>query len=91
VRRRWDEAGRLAGDLLALASEAAEGEPLLEPAMRGGRRLPQPTLEDSRSLAAASLRSLPDGLRDLGPVPEYLPTISDGLVKISADLAAAGR
>src|SRR5206468_11660727 len=39
VFRKTDSSGRLAGDLLALATETRPGEPLLQPAIREGERL----------------------------------------------------
>jgi len=91
VYRRLDAAGRLAGDLLTLKEEAADGEPLLKPVMRQGKRLPLPALEDSRALASASLRSLPDGLRGLDSPMDYRPAISEGLLRLSAELAKTGH
>ena len=56
VWRRRDASGLLAGDTLGLATDDTEGEPLLVPVMRAGRRLAPPD-----TLAAALLDS-PAGL-----------------------------
>jgi nicotinate phosphoribosyltransferase len=75
VWRRFGASGEIAADTVALADEAAAGEPLLRPAMREGRRVPDlPTLAEARRHAAASLARLPPALRDLGeaPVPVHI-------------------
>jgi nicotinate phosphoribosyltransferase len=64
-RQRQDD-GRLRGDLLALASEHATGEALLQPVMREGRRLaPSPPLAELCARAARELTNLPEPLREL--------------------------
>jgi len=66
------ENGRMAGDRLGLAEERQEGEPLLVPVMRGGRRIgPLPTLVEARERCARELAALPDPLR--GPEPADPP------------------
>lgn len=91
VYRRYDPDGRLNHDVLTLADEQLEGQPLLELVMRGGRRLPQPTLEESRAAAAASLARLPIGLCDLDTPAAYRVDVSDGLRRLTATLEAKGR
>ena len=91
VCRRLDAQGRLDGDVLALAEEACDGEPLLQPVMRKGKHLDRPRLEVCRALASASLASLPDGMRDLDRPRAYLPAISSGLRKAAEKLTALGR
>lgn len=62
--------GRLHHDRLALAGERLEGEPLIAPVMRDGKRLaPAPTLAQLRERALAALESLPAPLRALEPAP----------------------
>lgn len=65
VYRRYDADGRMAGDVVTLETDPQRGEPLLEPVMRGGRRLPTPDLAASRAHAAAQLARLPEPLRRL--------------------------
>jgi nicotinate phosphoribosyltransferase len=91
VHRRLDAHGRLDGDVLALAEEAADGAPLLQPVMRKGKRLDLPSIEESCALASASLASLSEELRDLDRPGTYLPFISPGLRKAARSLAALGR
>ena len=68
-----------AGDTLGLATESQEGQRLLEPVMRGGRRLaPPPELSRIRAHAAEELRCLPEQLRRLEPMP-YPVTVSEPL------------
>jgi nicotinate phosphoribosyltransferase len=72
VYRRYASDGTIAGDTVALLGETAEGEPLLCPVMRSGRRLAgQPALAEARARASASLSILPASLRQLvsGSVP----------------------
>ena len=63
---RWYESGRFARDLVSLAVERYQGEPLLRLVMRGGRRLPDlPDLTASRARAADQLARLPQPLARL--------------------------
>ncbi|MBI5238957.1 MAG: nicotinate phosphoribosyltransferase [Elusimicrobia bacterium] len=79
VWRRF-EGGLMAGDVVALEGESAEGLPLLEPVMRKGRRLSGlPGLEESREHARRALESLPDALRGLEPARPYPVEISAGI------------
>ena len=82
------EGGRFAGDVVSLEGERVDGAPLLEPAMRAGRRLPQPTIEESRRRAAWELRALPDSLKSLDVSSPYLVRISEGLRRLAARLDA---
>ena len=65
VWRSYDDAGRMAGDVISVQHDAQPGEPLLLPALRNGRRLAQPTLQQARQHAADSLRRLPLALAAL--------------------------
>jgi nicotinate phosphoribosyltransferase len=87
VYRQTDNSGRLAGDLLALASETLPGEPLLQPAIRAGERLAPPVpLAELQARARIGHEALPEGVRrlhhpDLYPVrlsPE-LASLAEGL------------
>jgi nicotinate phosphoribosyltransferase len=69
VWRWYDERGRFARDLVSLAGERYEGDPLLRPVMRGGRRLPDlPDLRASRVRATDQLTRL---LRPLAGLEAY--------------------
>lgn len=91
VWRRYDDAGRLAGDVLTLEGDSQAGEPLLEPVMKGGRPLgAAPALSQIRDRAAAELARLPDALRSLSPATTYPVTVSSRLVGLAA-IADAGQ
>jgi nicotinate phosphoribosyltransferase len=62
--------GRLAQDRLALESEQLDGETLIRPMMREGRRLaPAPALSELRERTLAALKTLPESLRSLEQAP----------------------
>lgn len=91
VWRRYDDAGRLAGDVLTLEGDSQAGEPLLEPVMKGGRPLgAAPALSQIRDRAAAELARLPDALRSLSPATTYPVTVSPRLAGLAA-IADAGQ
>lgn len=89
VYRRSGPDGRIAEDLLTLESDPQEGEGLLQPVMRAGRRLaPSPSLAESRRRAAAELARLPEPLRRLEEAPPYRVKISEGLQRLAAEVDA---
>jgi nicotinate phosphoribosyltransferase len=74
------EAGRMVGDVIGRHEERLGGEPLLQPVMRGGRRLPagRVPLEESRSHARQQWECLPDDWRRLDRARAAYPVgISD--------------
>lgn len=80
VWRRHDHDGVMAGDVVAVAGERADGVPLLAPVMRAGRRVGRvPTLDEIRRRAAQGLGALPTHLRRLETAPAYPVTIADSL------------
>jgi nicotinate phosphoribosyltransferase len=86
VWRWYDERGRFARDLVSLAGERHEGEPLLRPVMRGGRRLRDlPDLTAVRAHAADQLARLPEPLARLEP-HHYLVEIGLPLCELAAAL-----
>ncbi len=93
VWRRYDNQGRMAGDVISLESDTQAGEPLLVPVMRGGRRLAATPLADIRSHAAASLARLPEPLRQLQEPYEYPVEIASALHELArqVDLDEASR
>ncbi|HWO93511.1 MAG TPA: nicotinate phosphoribosyltransferase [Dehalococcoidia bacterium] len=85
VYRHRDGDGRIRRDVLALASEQLDGEPLLREVMRNGTRLAQgrSSLQDARELAERELAALPEELRSLTPARVPYP------VELSAELQSA--
>ena len=79
------------GDVLALDSGAAppdvNGEPLLQPVMRHGKRLaPSPSLDDIRRHAQHELGRLPEALRRLEPGASYPVEVADDLIRLAAEV-----
>jgi nicotinate phosphoribosyltransferase len=56
-RRHAD--GRLASDVVTLEGDVRDGEALIVPVMRNGKRLPQPSLGEARARCLAQLACLP--------------------------------
>ena len=86
VYRGYHADGTIAGDVVALIDERVNGEPLLRPAMRKGKRVAGlPSLAQARLHAASCLARLPDPLRRLeaGRVPVE---ISLGIRELVADM-----
>ena len=81
---RTFEHGEMVGDVIALHAERLPGEPLLQPVMRGGRRLSAAdvTLAQARAHAAAQRERLPARLRALAHADPPYP------VEVSAELRA---
>ena len=78
------QAGRMAADTIALENETAEGKPLLQPVMRGGRRIgPRPALAQIRAHAASELAALPLSLSRL-ETGDYQVTVSAGIQALAA-------
>jgi nicotinate phosphoribosyltransferase len=89
-RLRGDD-GRLTGDTVSLATERTDGEPLLEPVMRAGKRIgAAQRLEQIRARVVEQLAQLPAPLRGLDAVPvPYRVQISSGLRELAAAVDAA--
>jgi nicotinate phosphoribosyltransferase len=86
VWRRYDEGGRLGGDLVSLAKDRQVGEALLRPAMRGGRCLSDnPDLAAARNHAKDQLARLPEPLARLEPYT-YPVDIGASLRELAAEL-----
>jgi nicotinate phosphoribosyltransferase len=88
VYRRYDGEGRMAGDVVTAEGDAQPGEPLLVPAMRGGKRLAAPSLEQARERAAENLARLPEPLRRLDGPYDYPVEISAALHRLAAQADA---
>lgn len=87
VWRSYDSRGRMLGDRLGLLAETCPGTPLLQPVMRGGRRVVQlPTLSASRAHAQAQLLTLPPGMWHLGPAELYPVEVSAALRQLADEV-----
>jgi nicotinate phosphoribosyltransferase len=87
VYRRYGADGRMCEDVLTLETDPQEGEPLLTPVMRGGRRIgPLPSLAEARARAAAELARLPEALRGLEPGPPYPVRVTPALRALAREV-----
>jgi nicotinate phosphoribosyltransferase len=85
VWRSYDADGRMAGDVLSIEGDSHPGETLIEPVMRGGKRLaPAPTLDAIRERAKTDLARLPAPLARLEP-GSYSVTVADKLKALAAE------
>jgi nicotinate phosphoribosyltransferase len=90
VYRQRDAEGLLTRDILARHDEELDGEPLLEPVMRSGRRVHSSvSLEASRDRCARELAGLPERLRRLDSASVGPPVVqaSDRLESHRKELA----
>lgn len=72
--------GVLTADTLALRGECLNGEPLLQPVMRGGKRIHAPeSLDRIRDRFAAEFSRLPEPFRRLRSPPEFPVALSRAL------------
>jgi len=83
VYREYDASGCIVRDTIGLVDEPLPGTPLLHPVMRGGRRLPQPSLEQSRDLARRAFSTLPDRCRPLADPEPLVPEVSPALRELA--------
>jgi nicotinate phosphoribosyltransferase len=91
VWRRIGADGRLAGDVLAIAGDAAPSgaTPLLVPVMRNGAPVaPEATLSDARERAQFELARLPERLRALDEAEPYDVAVSASLRALAAQVDA---
>ena len=79
VFREYDGGSRIVRDTIGLADETLPGTPLLQPVMRQGRRLAQPSLEQSRQFASHELATLPEHCRRLANPEPLIPAVSVAL------------
>jgi len=87
VWRQYGPDGRIRRDVLSLEGDGQAGEPLIEPVMKGGRRLgPPPALADIRARAARSLERLPGPLRRLEPGVSCPVEVAEPLKRLAAEV-----
>jgi hypothetical protein len=74
--------GRMTGDIISV-----EGEPLLRPVMRNGRRLgPSPSLAEIRSRTGRGLAQLPEAFRRLDAGIAYSVAIAERLIALADEV-----
>jgi nicotinate phosphoribosyltransferase len=84
VWRRYGADGTMQGDVLTVEGDAQEGEPLIRPVMKNGRRIGDlPPLEDIRAHCADQLARLPDHLKRLENEPRYAAEVSPALRELA--------
>lgn len=87
VWRRYGTDGRMSGDVLSVASDQHEGDPLIACVMRNGRRLANPpALKEIRELVRQDLDRLPQALKSLDPAVAYPVEIADPLRLLAAEV-----
>jgi nicotinate phosphoribosyltransferase len=87
VWRRFAPRGHMAGDTVGLEDDRQDGEPLIQPYMRDGRRLTAPPpLGDVRARLARELERLPEPLRRLDPAAPYPVDVAESLVRLAAQV-----
>jgi nicotinate phosphoribosyltransferase len=92
VYRRHDADGRMREDVLTVEGDPQEGEPLIRPVMRAGRRLaPDPPLAEVRERAAAGLAALPERLRGLEAGDPIPVRVAPALVALARAVDARSR
>lgn len=80
VYRSYVDHGGFDYDILTTLDDRGQGEPLLQPVMKEGRRLaPAPTLTDLRGHMATQLARIPESLRTIETAPTYEVRISPAL------------
>lgn len=92
VWRAYDAQGVMRGDILSVESDGHDGEALIAPVMRGGKRVaPAPTLAQIRERAARDLARLPAPLQRLEPGHDYPVTIADALKALAEEADRATK
>jgi len=80
VWRQFNGHGKFSHDALALIDESGDGEPLLQPVMKNGRRIhAAENLETIRERAGEQLQRLPENLRQLEGDREYEVRVTPAL------------
>jgi len=89
VYRRFDTAGRIAGDMLTVEGDFQEGTPLLMAVMAGGRPVAgSPSTQAVREHVRAQLAALPERLRPLDRADPFVPSFSQALRALASQADA---
>jgi nicotinate phosphoribosyltransferase len=90
VYRSYDDTGFMVGDVLSLEDDKLQGEALIRPVMKGGRRLSASvSLKDLREQTLNELKRLPQSLKRLDQAPPYPVTVSEALHNLAREVDAA--
>ena len=90
VYRSYDHEGLMSGDILTLEDDRQEGEPLIQPFMRGGKRVtPSEPLDKQRQRALEQIARLPKSRRTLEHAPEYPVAVSEAIRNLAREVDAA--
>jgi len=90
VYRAYRDDGTMSEDLLTLVGHGGEGHALIQPVMRGGRRIgTPPTLAEARDHAAKEIERLPGHLRRLETAPSYPVVVSQELKALADEVDQA--
>ncbi|HEY7316463.1 MAG TPA: nicotinate phosphoribosyltransferase [Candidatus Binatia bacterium] len=90
VYRSYDREGLMSGDILTLEDDRQEGEPLIQPFMRAGKRVvATEPLADLRKRALAQIAKLPKSRRTLEHAPEYPVIVSEAIRNLAREVDAA--
>ena len=90
VYRSYDDTGSMVGDVLSLEDDKLQGEALIRPVMKGGRRLSASvSLKHLRERTLNELKRLPESLKGLDQAPPYLVTVSEAIRNLAREVDAA--
>ena len=79
--------GGMSHDVLALEEDRSDGQPLLVPVMRSGRRMtPAESIDDIRRRVVQGLKRLPPALRELDPAPPYKVEVAPSVRELAAEV-----
>ncbi len=86
VFRRYDDAGKIEKDTITLIDDPQQGEPLLMPVMKKGKRLQsRAPLTTIRKKVADNLATLPSELQGLEPISQSPVEISSRLIRLARE------
>ena len=87
VYRFIDTNGSYAKDVIALADEEADGEPLLRKVMENGKvTCKLPSIKEIRDVAAGNVAKLPQKYKQLTDAPTYPVEVSQALAELVKEL-----
>jgi nicotinate phosphoribosyltransferase len=86
VWRRFDDQGRMVGDVISVQDDDQDGSALIDCVMQNGKRLAPPnSLDEIRGHMSGQIKSLPNDMAGLGAAGHYPVSVAKAL----SDLAAS--